>query len=435
MARDNAQCTAGCLLAIALAAIPGIYFLVATSLDIRGLVNGNGNVVGEDFAQIWLGGRLALEGRIHDVFVPELFKAAARAEFAAAPHVPQIFSYPPTTLLPAAVLALVPYPVALALWSLLQVGLFTTALLLATRGFLATRLALLIAVTAPALALTLPWGQFGAIIAALMTMGVLLLDRRPALAGVLLALMAVKPQFGVLVPVALLAGQHWRAFAAAGLTVAGMGVLSVLAFGIGAWADFLQVTLPAQVAITSDPSSYLPIAHSIRDRLVIAGLDPTAARIVQALLGWSGVRRRRDRVPARHAAGAPPVRAGGRHGRGPSLCRDLRSGRRCHRRPGGRRGGWAAGQIGAGGASPIVGVAGGRSLAHHERASAGRALRRAGRRPDAAGGGTLGRRHSQPADWRRPALIVLPGGQAARVRYRTPGRWWCRAPAACPWHR
>ena len=284
MARDSAQCTAGCLLAIALAAIPGIYFLVATTLDIRGLVNGNGNVVGEDFAQIWLGGRLALEGRIHDVFVPELFRAAARAEFAA-PHVPQIFSYPPTTLLPAVVLALVPYPVALALWSLLQVGLFTTALLLATRGFLATRLALLIAVTAPALALTLPWGQFGAIIAALMTMGVLLLDRRPALAGVLLALMAVKPQFGVLVPVALLAGQHWRAFAAAGLTVAGMGVLSVLAFGIGAWADFLQVTLPAQVAITSDPSSYLPIAHSVRDRLVIAGLDPTAARIVQALLG------------------------------------------------------------------------------------------------------------------------------------------------------
>jgi hypothetical protein len=284
MARDSAQCTAGCLLAIALAAIPGIYFLVATTLDIRGLVNGNGNVVGEDFAQIWLGGRLALEGRIHDVFVPELFKAAARAEFAA-PHVPQIFSYPPTTLLPATALALVPYPVALGLWSLLQVGLFTTALLLATRAFLPARLAILIAVTSPALALTLPWGQFGAIIAALMTMGVLLLDRRPALAGVLLALMAVKPQFGVLVPVALLAGRHWRAFAAAGLTVAGMGVLSVLAFGIGAWADFLQVTLPAQVAITSDPSSYLPIAHSVRDRLVIAGLDPTAARIVQALLG------------------------------------------------------------------------------------------------------------------------------------------------------
>lgn len=284
MQRDGAHCTAGCLLAIALAALPGVYFLAATTLDIRGLVNGNGNVVGEDFAQIWLGGRLALEGRIHDVFVPELFRAAARAEFAA-PHVPAIFSYPPTTLLPAAALALAPYPVALGLWSLLQVGLFTTALLLATRGFLPTRLAVLLAVTSPALALTLPWGQFGSIIAALMTMGVLLLDRRPVLAGVLLGLMAVKPQFGIFVPVALLAGQHWRAFGAASLTVVGMGLLTLPAFGFGAWADFLQATLPAQVAITSDPSSYLPIAHSVRDRLLIAGLDSTAARIVQAVLG------------------------------------------------------------------------------------------------------------------------------------------------------
>ncbi len=283
MARNRAHCTPGCLLAIGLAAIPAVYFLVATTLDIRGLVNGNGNVVGEDFAQIWLGGRLALDGRIHDVFVPELFKAAARAAFAA-PHVPVIFSYPPTTLLPAAALALVPYPVALGLWSLLQAALFTTALVLATRAFLPAWLAVLVALTSPGLALTLPWGQFGAIIAALMTMGVLLLDRRPALAGVLLGLMAVKPQFGVFVPIALLAGRHWRAFAAASLTVATMGLLSLVLFGVAAWADFFQVTLPAQVAITSEPSSYLPIAHSVRDRLVIAGLDPAAARIVQALV-------------------------------------------------------------------------------------------------------------------------------------------------------
>ena len=283
MARDRAQCTAGCLLAIGLAAIPAICFLVATTLDVRGLVNSNGNVVGEDFAQIWLGGRLVLEGRIHDIFVPELFRAAARAEFTA-PNVPALFSYPPTTLVPAVALALVPYPVALGLWSVLQVGLFTTSLLLATRSFLPARLAIVIAVTSPALALTLPWGQFGSVIAALMAMGVLLLDRRPVLAGVLLGLMAVKPQFGIFVPVALLAGCHWKAFGAASLTVTGLGLLTLLLFGMGAWADFIQVTLPAQVAITSDPSSYVPIAHSVRDRLVIAGLDPVAARVIQALV-------------------------------------------------------------------------------------------------------------------------------------------------------
>jgi hypothetical protein len=284
MERQSARCTEVSLLAIALAAIPGIYFLMVTTLDIRGLVNGNGNVVGEDFAQIWLGGRLALEGRIHDIFVPELFRTAARAEFVA-PHVPQIFSYPPTTLLPAVALALLPYPDALGLWSLLQVGLLVMAVVLATRGFLPKQLAILAAITSPALALTLPWGQFGAIVAALMTMGVLLLDRHPVVAGALLGLIAVKPQFGLLVPVALLAGRHWRAFAAAGLTVLAMVVLTVPAFGIGAWSDFLQVTLPAQIAITSDPAGYLPIAHSVRDRLVIEGFDPTAARVIQSLLG------------------------------------------------------------------------------------------------------------------------------------------------------
>ena len=39
--------------------------------------------------------------------------------------------------------------------------------------------------------------------------------------------------------------------------------------------------MPAQIAITSDPHNYLPIAHSIRDRLVIMGVDPLAARTVQ----------------------------------------------------------------------------------------------------------------------------------------------------------
>jgi glycosyl transferase family 87 len=280
MVRNRAQCTSGSLLVLGLAAVPSLYFLLVTTFATHGLVNGNGNVAGEDFAQIWLGGRLAIEGRIHEIFAPELFKAAARAAFSA-PHVPAIFSYPPTTLVPAAAMAFLPYPLALSAWSALQVGLFTAALLVATRRFLPANLAVLIAATSPILALTLPWGQFGSVIAALMTLAVLQLDRRPVLAGVLFGLMAVKPQFGVFVPVALLAGGHWRAFLAASLTVAALALLPMLLFGSSIWVDFFRVTLPAQMAITSDPHNYLPIAHSIRDRLLIAGLDPSAARTVQ----------------------------------------------------------------------------------------------------------------------------------------------------------
>jgi hypothetical protein len=280
MARDRTEHAIWHLLVIGLAAIPAIYFLVVTSFSVTGLVNSNGNVAGEDFAQIWLGGRLAVENRVHEIFVPEHFKAAARAAFTA-PNVPAIFSYPPTTLLPAVVLALVPYPIALALWSAIQIVLFTTALVFATRRFLSPGLAIVVALASPSLALTLPWGQFGAIIASLMTLGVLLLDRRPVLAGVLLGLMVVKPQFGALIPIALAVGRHWQAFAAASFTVAISVLLTLLLFGDGAWIDFVNVTMPTQIAITSDPHNYLPIAHSIRDRLVIMGVDPLAARTVQ----------------------------------------------------------------------------------------------------------------------------------------------------------
>jgi hypothetical protein len=288
MAHDRTEPAFWHLLVVGLAAIPAIYFLVVTTFSISGLVNSNGNVAGEDFAQIWLGGRLAIEDRVHEIFVPEHFKAAARAAFAA-PNVPAIFSYPPTTLLPAVALAIVPYPVALALWSAIQVVLFTTALVLATRRFLSPGLAVVVALTSPSLALTLPWGQFGAIIAALMALGVLLLDRRPVLAGVLLGLMVVKPQFGVFIPIALAVGRHRHAFAAASVTVATAVLLTLLLFGTGAWIDFVNVTMPAQIAITSDPHNYLPIAHSVRDRLVIMGVDPSAARTVQVLAACVGL--------------------------------------------------------------------------------------------------------------------------------------------------
>ena len=41
------------------------------------------------------------------------------------------------------------------------------------------------------------------------------LDRRPLIAGILFGLMAYKPQFGLMIPIALAAGGYWRSFSAA----------------------------------------------------------------------------------------------------------------------------------------------------------------------------------------------------------------------------
>ena len=48
--------------------------------------------------------------------------------------------------------------------------------------------------------------------AALIAFALVQLDRRPVLAGILFGLLAYKPQFGLMIPLVLIATQRWRAF-------------------------------------------------------------------------------------------------------------------------------------------------------------------------------------------------------------------------------
>src|SRR6185503_9684370 len=65
------------------------------------------------------------------------------------------------------------------------------------------------------------------------------LDARPVLAGVLFGLIAYKPQFGLLIPLALIAGGRWRAFVAAALTVGALALATFIAFGPDVWLAFI----------------------------------------------------------------------------------------------------------------------------------------------------------------------------------------------------
>src|SRR5947199_372602 len=78
----------------------------------------------------------------------------------------------------------------------------------------------------------------GFLTAALLGGALHLLDRRPWLAGVLIGCLAYKPQFGVLIPIALLAGGRWTTIGAAVATVAALFAVSVLALGGGVWHAF-----------------------------------------------------------------------------------------------------------------------------------------------------------------------------------------------------
>jgi hypothetical protein len=207
---------------------------------------------GRDFANVYTSGSLALEGRLdllYDLkgyghYQDALFDGALRNHN---------YSYPPPTLLYTWVFALLPYPVALLSWLLLTGAAFAAAARPYLRDAgLPARLALI----APATLLNVWAGHYGLLIGALWLGAFHLLPRRPVLAGILIGLMLVKPHLAILAPLILARRGEWRAFAAAGATVAALVAISALAFGPELWRTYLGVTVGVQGAMVDDVGTY-----------------------------------------------------------------------------------------------------------------------------------------------------------------------------------
>ena len=146
------------------------------------------------------------------------------------------FYYPPVYLLICALFARLPYLPAFIAFEALSLLI---CLLVARRTVKATSWAALLPLLAfPSVFWTMGLGQNAFLTAALFGGGLLLIDRRPVLAGMLFGLICYKPHFGLLVPVALVAGRRWRAVAGATLAVAAVAALSVAVFGWQTWRDF-----------------------------------------------------------------------------------------------------------------------------------------------------------------------------------------------------
>ncbi len=144
--------------------------------------------------------------------------------------------YPPMYLLVAALLAGLPYFGALALWMALTLPLF----LLAMRRIAPGRQAILVTLAYPAVFVNLIHGQNGFLTTGLTGLALLALQRRPLLAGILIGLLAYKPQFGVLIPFALAAAGYWRAFAAAAATVLALAAVTTGLLGPDIWPAFME---------------------------------------------------------------------------------------------------------------------------------------------------------------------------------------------------
>jgi hypothetical protein len=206
--------------------------IFATSPD--GLRDYKDRPIGADFMAIWTGGGMAADGRGVDAYDP--LKNFVALQEAMADETPPFlpFLHPPQVLLAAAPLSYLPYVPAWTLFAALSAAAFLAASRrLAPKGW-----RVIAAVAAPAFFLNIANGQMGLLIAAAFAAGALTLERRPFSAGVLFGLVAMKPQYGLLMPLAFAAGGHWRAIAGAGLSVIAQAAIATLAFGAAVWPAF-----------------------------------------------------------------------------------------------------------------------------------------------------------------------------------------------------
>ncbi|MDE2005440.1 MAG: DUF2029 domain-containing protein [Rhodospirillales bacterium] len=197
------------------------------------------------------------------------------------------FAYPPTLLLLLWPLGLLGPIAALIAWFATGMASYVVAAWRGPRAYLVVLLALIVPTTENALFNA----QTSLFIAALMTGGWRLLGRRPILSGILFGLIILKPQFGLLIPVALIAARQLRATIAAAITVVGAIFVSSVAFGVGSWLDFpgSLTTLSAVVARHTDWYSHAP---TVTCGLRMIGVGPglvAAGQIAAMILAAAGV--------------------------------------------------------------------------------------------------------------------------------------------------
>jgi hypothetical protein len=208
-------------------AYPGSLFAPGHQLVVRNYLN------------IWAAGHLAAGGHLDTIFHPQAYIVWLRSVFG-----PQLdrysWGYPPQALLVAVPFSWLPLVSGFFAWTVASAGLLW--IVLRTGGL--PRAYALAAVLSPAALENALDGQNGAVTAAALAGGLLLAGRRPMAAGALLALLTMKPQLGLLVPICLIATRDWRTIGWTALFSLAFCGAGLAAFGWHAWSTWFTVTAP-----------------------------------------------------------------------------------------------------------------------------------------------------------------------------------------------
>lgn len=250
-------------------------------MDRVGTLDQWGRPLGTDFSGIYAAGHLALQGNAAGVYDWAIHGAAQRALQGSAdvPFFP--WHYPPVFFLVAAPLALLPYLPALVAWQLATMA----ALLAVLWRILPGRDTPIVALGCPVVFVCVAHGQNGFLTAALFGAGLLALERRPLLGGLLLGCLCYKPQLGLVIPIVLAAGGYWRACLGSALAVLALCGATLLLFGPDVWTQFVA-SLPdaRRVTIEESGTGWYKLVSAYAYVRFMDG-SPALASLVQGVVG------------------------------------------------------------------------------------------------------------------------------------------------------
>ncbi|MCP1732387.1 hypothetical protein ABIF38_005301 [Bradyrhizobium japonicum] len=205
-------------------------------------IDGSG-ATGLDFSCFWTAGTMALDGHAAAAYdwhqlrelILRIHPSLNQAPYPVDEN-PTPFFYPPVFFFVAALLALLPFPIAFWTWTAVKL-LCWAVVIYAIRP---RAVALLVALAVPPVLYDFLVGQSSLLAASLLCGILLTLDRRPIVSGVLIALLIFKPQYGVLLPLVLIATGRWTVVITASLVIPALMLLTGLIFGWDTFEGFRQ---------------------------------------------------------------------------------------------------------------------------------------------------------------------------------------------------
>ncbi|MHA1528757.1 MAG: glycosyltransferase family 87 protein [Alphaproteobacteria bacterium] len=215
-----------------------IIFLVLYSAGVILVLNAGvieGDSRQDDFVAFWAAAKLAIAGDPVAAFDQDILRRAQSLPPGDPPS-DYFWRYPPAFHILITPLGLLPYSAAWLLFNLISLAAFSVAL---WRRAAPVPMGHNLIFCAPIVLITYVLGQASLLWAAALVAAFSALERdRPVVAGLLIAMLSLKPQLGILIPFALAAGGHWRVILWSSIWVFIVHGAATLVVGMDYWAEF-----------------------------------------------------------------------------------------------------------------------------------------------------------------------------------------------------